>query len=83
MCGLTWAQCLAYLDDVIAIGNSFEDHLRNLTSVIERFQENNLNLSLKNVQYLIKKSFTWEIDIRKGNFNKSRNCGNYQEMVST
>jgi hypothetical protein len=54
MCGLTWAQCLAYLDDVIAIGNSFEDHLRNLTSVIERFQENNLNLSLKNVQYLIK-----------------------------
>jgi hypothetical protein len=83
MCGLTWAQGLAYLDDVIAIGNSFEDHLRNLTSVIERFQENNLNLSLKNVQYLIKKSFTWEIDIRKGNFNKSRKCGNYQEMAST
>ena len=33
MSGLTWFQCLAYLDDVIVIGNTFQDHSRNLTSV--------------------------------------------------
>ena len=44
MSGLTWSQCLAYLDDLIVIGNNFEDYLRNLTFVIERFQENNLKL---------------------------------------
>ena len=47
MSGLTCSQCLAYLDDVIVIGNNFQDRLRNLTSVIERFQENNLKLKSK------------------------------------
>ncbi|VDI46659.1 Hypothetical predicted protein [Mytilus galloprovincialis] len=25
--GLTWRECLAYLDDVIVLGHSFDDHL--------------------------------------------------------
>ena len=28
--GLTWRQVLAYLDDIIILGKSFEDHLENL-----------------------------------------------------
>jgi hypothetical protein len=28
--GLTWSQCLAYLDDIIVLGKDFEDHLKNL-----------------------------------------------------
>ena len=33
--GLTWCQVLAYLDDIIILGKSFEDHLENLEMVFE------------------------------------------------
>ncbi|VDH91342.1 Hypothetical predicted protein [Mytilus galloprovincialis] len=42
--GLTWEECLAYLDDVIILGYSFEDHLQKLRHVLERFQQYNLKL---------------------------------------
>ena len=42
--GLTWEECLAYLDDVIVLGKNFEDHLTNLTKVLQRFKDNNLKL---------------------------------------
>jgi hypothetical protein len=45
--GLTWSQCLAYLDDIIVLGKDFEDHLKNLDAVIKRFQDNNLKLKAK------------------------------------
>jgi len=45
--GLTWSQCLAYLDDIIVLGKDFNDHLQNLTAVMERFKENNLKLKPK------------------------------------
>ena len=34
--GLTWKTCLVYLDDVIVIGKTFEDHLENLKEVLTR-----------------------------------------------
>ena len=34
--GLTWKECLAYLDDVVVLGNNFEDHIKNLSSVFSR-----------------------------------------------
>ena len=30
LAGVQWSQCLVYLDDVIVIGKSFEEHLQNL-----------------------------------------------------
>lgn len=36
--GLTWKDVIAYLDDVNVLGLSFEEHLRNLDEVLERFQ---------------------------------------------
>ncbi|CAC5415384.1 unnamed protein product [Mytilus coruscus] len=35
--GLTWEECLAYLDDVFILGYSFQDHLQKLRHVLERF----------------------------------------------
>ena len=31
--GMQWSQCLVYLDDIIVLGRSFEEHICNLGSV--------------------------------------------------
>ena len=30
--GLQWSQCLVYLDDIIVLGRSFGEHIKNLDS---------------------------------------------------
>ena len=42
--GLQWSSYLVYLDDVIIMGRSFEDHLKNLALVLERLQDAGLKL---------------------------------------
>jgi hypothetical protein len=39
MWGLTYDSCLVYLDDMIIIGCTFEEHLINLQKVFQRFRE--------------------------------------------
>jgi hypothetical protein len=43
--GLMYDSCLVYLDDVIVIGHTFQEHLRNLRKVFERLQEARLKLN--------------------------------------
>lgn len=45
--GLSWQICLVYLDDIIVIGRSFEEHLKNLREVFLRLRSANLKLSPK------------------------------------
>lgn len=59
LAGLQWSHCLVYLDDVIVLGRTFEDHLHNLQAVFHRFREAGLKLKLpkcaffqSKVQYL-------------------------------
>ena len=42
--GLTWNIVLAFLDDVLVMGKTFDDHLRNLRYVFERFRQYGLKL---------------------------------------
>ena len=44
LAGLQWSSCLVYLDDVIIMGRSFEDHFKNLALVLERLQDAGLKL---------------------------------------
>ena len=44
LAGLQWTSCLVYLDDIIVIGTSFEDHLNNLALVFDRLRSANLKL---------------------------------------
>ncbi|GBN86992.1 Retrovirus-related Pol polyprotein from transposon 17.6 [Araneus ventricosus] len=39
--------CLVYLDDIIIIGRTFEEHLNNLCKVFQRLQKANLKLCPK------------------------------------
>jgi len=42
--GLTWVCCLAYVDDTIVFGRTFEEHLENLEKVLHRFRLAKLKL---------------------------------------
>ena len=44
LAGLQWSSCLVYVDDVVIPGKAFEDHLRNLESVLSRLRAANLKL---------------------------------------
>ena len=39
LAGLHWQICLIYLDDVIVIGTTFEDMIKNLSVIFERLQQ--------------------------------------------
>lgn len=38
---------MAYLDDIIVVGESFEDHVANLSQVVKRISDANLKLNLE------------------------------------
>ena len=42
--GLQWSQCLVYLDDIIILGRSFDERIRNLGTVFKRLLEAGLRL---------------------------------------
>ena len=42
--GLHWSRCLVYLDDCIVMGKDFNDHLKNLQEVFQRFRDAGLKL---------------------------------------
>ena len=50
--GLQWKECLVYLDDVIVLGRSFQEHLCNLRSVFQRLREAGLRLKPSKCSFL-------------------------------
>ncbi len=51
---MTYKQVLAYLDDVVVIGKTFQEHKHNLTQVLQRFRAHGLKLKPKKC-YLFQK----------------------------
>ncbi|MGC8821243.1 MAG: reverse transcriptase domain-containing protein, partial [Fervidobacterium sp.] len=52
--GLHWKACLVYLDDIIVVGRSFEEHLSNLEKVFQRISRARLTLNPKKCSFLQK-----------------------------
>ena len=44
LAGMQWKNCLVYLDDVIIVGKTFQDHMHNLREVFQRLKEAGLTL---------------------------------------
>ena len=44
LAGLHWDTCLVYIDDIIALGRSFEDRVRNVAQVLQRLRLAGLKL---------------------------------------
>ncbi|UYV68187.1 K02A2.6-like [Cordylochernes scorpioides] len=53
--GLTWKTCLVYLDDVMVMGRTFGEHLKNLQEIFNRFKAANLGLNPRKCQLFQKK----------------------------
>ena len=51
LAGLKWNSCLVYLDDVIVVGSTFEEHLLRLREVLERFRDAGLKLKLSKCSF--------------------------------
>ena len=47
LAGLQWTTCLVYLDNVIVVGRTFEEHLKNLSHVLKRLRAAGLQLQPK------------------------------------
>ncbi|GFU60853.1 retrovirus-related Pol polyprotein from transposon 17.6 [Trichonephila clavipes] len=43
--GLSYEACLVYLDDIIVVGSSFEEHLKNIRRVLQKLKVAHLKLS--------------------------------------
>ncbi|GBN32942.1 Retrovirus-related Pol polyprotein from transposon 297 [Araneus ventricosus] len=52
--GLSSEACLVYLDYIIIVGRTFEEHLNNLCKVFQRLQKANLKLNLKKCRFFQK-----------------------------
>ncbi len=50
--GLIWRSCFLYIDDILVIGWTFEEHLQNLEKVLQRLREANLKCKLKKCHFL-------------------------------
>ena len=48
---LACLQCLVYLDDVIVLSRTFEEHMQNMQSVFQRLREAGLRLKLSNCSF--------------------------------
>lgn len=51
LAGLTWRECLVYLDDVIVFGKSFDEALCHLDHVLCAVKEANLKLNLRKCSF--------------------------------
>lgn len=46
LAGVQWSKYLVYLDDIIIVGRNFEEHLQNLSTVLQELNEVNLRVKL-------------------------------------
>jgi len=52
LAGLQWSSCLVYIDDVIIIGRSFEEHLHHLQQVLDRLKLAGLKIQPSKCHFL-------------------------------
>jgi hypothetical protein len=45
--GLNWKTVLAFLDDILVLGKTFDDNLQNLEEALQRFRKYGLKLKPK------------------------------------
>ena len=50
--GLKFETCLVYLDDIIVVGKTFQEMIKNLSQVFDRLAETGLKLKAKEVQFI-------------------------------
>ena len=55
LAGLQWLSCLVYIDDIIIIGRSFEEHLHHLQQVLDHLKSAGLKIQPSKCHFLQQK----------------------------
>ena len=50
--GLQWSNCLVYIDDIIVMGKTFQEHLKNMEQVFARIWEAGLKVKPDKCSFL-------------------------------
>ena len=51
LAGIQWSSCLVYLDDIIVMGKTFQDHLRYLSQVFQRLIDAKLKFKVQKCSF--------------------------------
>ena len=51
LAGLTWRQCLVYIDDILVFSKTFEEHLKNLDEIFQRLEKANIKLKAEKCRF--------------------------------
>lgn len=54
LAGVQWSTCLVYLDDIIVVGRTFEEHLCNVRGVLDKLKQAGLRLKPKKCAFFQK-----------------------------
>ena len=55
LAGLEWRDCFVYIDDILVVSRTFEEHLRHLEQIFDRLRNANLRLKPKKCSFLCNK----------------------------
>ena len=51
LAGIQWTSCLVYLDDIIVLGRTFQNHLQHLSQVFQKLRDTNLKLKVQRCSF--------------------------------
>ena len=51
LAGIQWHNCLTYIDDIIVLGRTFDEHLKNLAQVFQRLHNANLRFQVRKCEF--------------------------------
>ena len=60
--GLSWESVVSFLDDIVILGRSFEDHMKNMEQVLSRFRDFKLKLKPSKCELLKRHNFSGSHD---------------------
>ena len=52
LAGIQWSSCLVYLDDIIVLGKTFQDHLQHLSQVFQRLRDAQIEIKSAEMFFL-------------------------------
>ena len=61
LAGLQWLSCLVYIDDIIVIGRSFEEHLNHLQQILDHLKSAGLKIHPNKCHFLQQEVNVWGI----------------------
>ena len=50
--GLQWSSCIVHIEDIIVVGQTFDEHLNNMKQVFESIKKTGLKLHPSKCQFL-------------------------------